>query len=600
MIIPIWWHALWHDAWTAALVNHLWQSTGVVGIALLLAWSLKKNHARVRYWVWMSASLKFLVPFSLLTMAGGWLRALIAPNAMGNPVIAAAMEQVTQPFSDTLIPNPWTALTVPHSASALPVILLTLWICGVLVVISRFVRAWNRICAAKRSASPLALAANLPVLSTAMPIEPGIVGIFRPMLLLPEGILGRLTPAQLDAVLVHEMSHVRRRDNLTFAVHMLVEALFWFHPAVWWIGKRLIDERERACDEAVVQAGGEAQTYAEGILNVCKFYAESPVACVAGVTGSDLKKRIKRIMAEQIGQNVSLSRKLLLTAFGLNALAVPFVVGWGQIQAAKVMLIHPQDGTRLAFEVATIKPNPDPASRTRIMLSPAHFSATDISVSDMIRFAYGIKSDEQLVGAPNWLKSEHFDIQAKASDAEIAAFDKLGFEEKMAMPRLLLQSLLEDRFQMKATVDTRDLPVYALVVANGGIKMKEVKPDPLPPAGVTPAPGAHLTRITRTGPDELTASAWPMPEFAEQLSHFPDVGNRPVVDETGLKGNYDFVLSGVAIAPPRAGDTSAPEAQGPVVSLFAALPDQLGLKLVPAKAATEVLVIEKIEQPSPN
>ena len=83
-------------------------------------------------------------------------------------------------------------------------------------------------------------------------IEPGVLGILKPILLLPKGITDRLPPAQLDAIIAHEMSHVRRRDNLTGAIHMLVEAIFWFHPMVWWIEARLIEERERACDEEVL------------------------------------------------------------------------------------------------------------------------------------------------------------------------------------------------------------------------------------------------------------------------------------------------------------------------------------------------------------
>ena len=89
-------------------------------------------------------------------------------------------------------------------------------------------------------------------------------GVLKPVLLLPEGITDRLTPAQLNAVLAHEMCHVRRRDNLTAAIHMLVEAIFWFYPLVWWIRARLVEERERACDEAVLQSGSDAEVYAEG------------------------------------------------------------------------------------------------------------------------------------------------------------------------------------------------------------------------------------------------------------------------------------------------------------------------------------------------
>ena len=77
---------------------------------------------------------------------------------------------------------------------------------------------------------------------------------------------------------------------------MIVEAMFWFHPLVWWIGVRLLEERERACDEKVLRPGNEPRDYAEGILNVCKLYVESPLVCMSGVTGSDLRKRIQAIL----------------------------------------------------------------------------------------------------------------------------------------------------------------------------------------------------------------------------------------------------------------------------------------------------------------
>src|SRR5262249_3709264 len=126
---------------------------------------------------------------------------------------------------------------------------------------------------------------EVPVRSAPGLLEPGIVGFRRPILLLPADIGERLTPSQLEAVIAHELCHVRPRDNLTAAVRMAVEAIFWFHALVWWIGSRLLAERERACDEAVLSLGAEPRDYAQGILNVCKVYVESPIACVSGMTG---------------------------------------------------------------------------------------------------------------------------------------------------------------------------------------------------------------------------------------------------------------------------------------------------------------------------
>ena len=119
------------------------------------------------------------------------------------------------------------------------------------------------------------------------------------MLLWPRAISERLTDEQIEAVLAHELCHLRRGDNLAALFHLGVQTVFWFHPLVWWIGARLITERERACDEEVIRRGSERETYAESILKTCQFFVESPLACVSGVTGSDLKKRIEEIMTNE-------------------------------------------------------------------------------------------------------------------------------------------------------------------------------------------------------------------------------------------------------------------------------------------------------------
>jgi TonB family protein len=165
-------------------------------------------------------------------------------------------------------------------------------------------------------------------------VEPGIVGVFRPVLLLPVGIDERLNPAQFEAVLTHEFCHIQRRDNLTAAVHMLVECVFWFHPLVWWIGAKLIDERERACDEMVVAMGHDRKIYAEGILDVCELYAASPLRCAAGISGSDLKRRIKQIMRYQGMKSLKLAKKLFLATAAVIALTLPLLAGLTVQQAA--------------------------------------------------------------------------------------------------------------------------------------------------------------------------------------------------------------------------------------------------------------------------
>ena len=173
----------------------------------------------------------------------------------------------------------------------------------------------------------MAIAAPVEIRSSPGLLEPGVVGLIRPVLLLPQGILERLTSPEMDAILVHELCHVRRRDNLLAGLHMVVETIFWFHPLVWWIGARLLEERERACDEEVVRQGNQPDVYAEAILNVCKLYAASPFACVSGVTGANLKRRIEAIMINRRGERLNRAKKVLLAAAAAAVLASPWLSG---------------------------------------------------------------------------------------------------------------------------------------------------------------------------------------------------------------------------------------------------------------------------------
>src|SRR5262249_30408243 len=202
--------------------------------------------------------------------------------------------------------------------------------CGAAFVFSRWLREWLSVRRSLSAATPVDLhlsGLSIPVLTTTSSTEPGIVGILRPALLLPNGLIERLSSEQLEAVVNHELCHVRRRDNLMAAIQMAVETVFWFHPLVWWIERRLLEERERACDEEVLLQGGEPEIYAQGILNVCKFYKESALICVSGVAGSHLRKRIECIMINRVAHKLNFARTALLAAAGIAAFAAPVVIG---------------------------------------------------------------------------------------------------------------------------------------------------------------------------------------------------------------------------------------------------------------------------------
>jgi bla regulator protein BlaR1 len=315
------------------LANHLWQSTIVAVIAGVLSLILRRAQARDRYWLWLAASVKFLIPFSLLIAVGNRLAHLTASTPGANPRLHFAIDVIAGATPTAAFPG------LIH----LPRVLAGVWLCGFLGVLSAWCAQWWKLSAAARRARPLSDGRELEALrrvertlgasrrlemrSSAASLEPGIFGIVRPILLWPDGMSARLGDAHLEAILAHEVRHVHRRDNLAAAIHMLVEAIFWFYPLVWWLGSRLLLERERACDEEVLESGGDRQVYAESILKVCQFCVASPLTCLSGVAGGDLKKRMVYIMTERIPHKLDIGKKLLLGSVGLAALAVPIAFG---------------------------------------------------------------------------------------------------------------------------------------------------------------------------------------------------------------------------------------------------------------------------------
>src|SRR6185437_1751800 len=310
---------------TSELIGHLWQSTFFALAAGLLTLAFRKNRASVRYWLWLSGSLKFFIPFALLASLGSSLKPLApAAREIASPAISYAIEQFDQPLFMPSLPSPQPA----HDKFAwIPIAIAGVWLCGFAAVALIRFRNWLRVRAAVRASTATNVSAAVEVRVSPGLFEPGVVGILGPILLLPEGIAERLSPSELNAILAHELCHIRRRDNFFAAIHMMVEAIFWFHPLVWWIGARLLEERERACDEEVLSQGNPPEVYADAILNVCKLYVESPIACVSGVSGAGIRQRIEAIMSNRKLQGLNRAKKLLLTTAGFAALAGPIAIG---------------------------------------------------------------------------------------------------------------------------------------------------------------------------------------------------------------------------------------------------------------------------------
>ena len=601
--------------WTAiapSFGNHLWQSTLFACVIALLMLALRSNRAQIRYWLWLAASLKFLVPFSLLVGIGSHLastRASVTPKTG----LYFVMEQVGQPFTRQAIaemPHA-TASTASQKLIHLIPVLLVVWLCGFAVVLFVWCVRWRRISAAVREATPLHDGRELEALrrldtvagmpkfieirSTRTSLEPGIFGTVSPILLWPHGISERLDDRHLDAILTHELLHVRRRDNLAAAIHMLVEAVFWFHPLVWWLGTRLVDERERSCDEEVLELGSNRQVYAESILKICEFCLGSPLPCVSGVTGADLKRRIVRIMSERVARKLNFSRKLLLAAAAILAVAAPIMAGvlhatpnrapW---QAQTTITNTP------AYATVSIAPNKSGGGSVTLMFGPDKFISKNASLQQVIRAAYGVE-DDRISGAPDWLSSEKYDVEAKEGSSGVDDPGKLNLDQSVSEQKHMLQALLADRLKLALHRETRDLTVYALVIAKNGPELQESKPGDTyrnghkGPDGISRPGGIHFEG------QKLIAQGAPVGAL---LFHLSRQLHRTVLDETALSGTYDFTLRLPDGVPLGIDNPSPPESYEPAVST--AIAQQLGLKLEPKKVPLEVLVIDHVEKPLGN
>ncbi len=574
---------------TEALTNHLWQSTVFGAMAWLLTLVLRKNHARARYWVWLAASVKFLIPFALLVEIGSHF-------GFRKTYFPAAAPLAVERFGPVFTPVLSASITSakPHPISWLPILLGALWACGCAAVLLAWCVRWRRTARIIRTAEPLTegrevetlrrLQSPIEIVSSNARFEPGVFGIRRPILLWPAGISERLADAQIEAILAHELSHVRRRDNLAAALHMLVEAVFWFHPLVWWIGARLMAERENACDQDVLRLESEPEVYAEGILKVCEYCLEAPLLCVSGVSGADLKKRIQGIMTHTLAHDLGWSRRLLLAVAGIAAIAAPIGIGLMNAPATEAQSVAANAPT--AYTVASIKPNK--SSDDRFMLRPmpgGGLTATAVTLKMLMGFAYGVFA-YQISGGPAWIGTERWDIEAKS--------DAVQGQLPPAQSGALLRALIEDRFQLKVRRESKEMPVYELVVTKNGPKLKPNPDDP-----TKSQPSAMLGR----GSGTFTNSS--MAVLAARLSQ--QLG-RPVIDRTDLKGGYDFTLewtpaSGEGGAellglPPRAEPPATGDSNGP--SLFTALQDQLGLKLEPQKGPVDMIIIDHVARASEN
>jgi uncharacterized protein (TIGR03435 family) len=460
---------------------------------------------------------------------------------------------------------------------------------------------------------------------------PMTIGWLRPMLVLPTG-WHTWSSEKLALVLTHEAEHARRRDPLVQWLALLNRAVFWFHPLAWWLERRLASLAEESCDAVVLAAGHSAKAYSECLIDLARAVAHQGQrirAIGVAMPGSGLHARLRSIMSRVSAQPLSRWQRVCTatfcaasTALFASATLTPRTssvdVGTARVQQTL--------GAIPKFDVVSVKPcDPNnPGLRgTRgggagAGASPGRLTENCLTLMNLMQNAYirfanarGHDAwripDTPIEGGPEWITHDPYLIEATA-DASIS-------QEMMRGP--MLQALLEDRFHLKLHRETRQGPIYELVVAASGSKLKPATPGVCvqPDWTVFPAPtlpdGQHYCGITGGPVDEnghklslpLTAAtpvpilAWDdeaisLDDLASDLLHL----DRPVVNKTGIPGLFILHLTHRFVR-------ADPESASPVGDAHTAaveLKAQLGLELKPSTGPRDFLVIDHVERPVPN
>jgi len=273
---------------------------------------------------------------------------------------------------------------------------------------------------------------------------------------------------------------------------------------------------------------------------------------------------------------------------------------------ASAQLLHPATPMPSFAVVSVRATNPD-AERSEVRTELDSYRAERTTMEQVLTYAFGLGYEHELVGAPAWVANERFDIQGKLDDEQVAALRKLGRDDREAQMRWMVQSMLAERFQLRYHFETRELPVYVLEVAKGGLKcprdttsppaISDVSrprfrwsaapaPPPPPPGWQPPSPAERKVQLQAL---HLRTKGWPFWLVVALLGHQPELEGRPVIDKTGLEGSYDCEMI-----------WSQAGSDGAGQFFFSAVRDQLGLKLQPAKGPVEVLVVDSISRPSEN
>ena len=398
-------------------------------------------------------------------------------------------------------------------------------------------------------------------------------GVFRPTILVPADA-ANWSVRTLHCALTHEIAHIHRRDWMIHCVARTICALYWFHPLIWFAWRRLILEAERACDDAVI-GRDDGREYASLLISIAqRQVGEGTLPFLAMAGRGDLSVRVAALL-DKGQRRGDVARGWVAAAL----MVVLFLASSaGAVTFAQSTAAPPSSTSEPAFDVVSIKRNVSGSEDIGVNIpTGSAFRTVNVAMLGTIMRAYQVKS---VVGAPDWVENDRYDIEAKA--ATRPAPDEVN---------AMLRTMLKQRLNLKAHIEAREIPVYALVVArpnHPGLKpftgdCEASQTTPPGPSGAPPC-GYTWSDAIRSGGITIQRLA----------GLFDWVAGRVVVDRTGLSGRYEFTLR---FTPPSVAVGSRSEERP---DLFTALQEQLGLRLESTRAPVDTLVIDSIQRPTEN
>jgi uncharacterized protein (TIGR03435 family) len=595
----------------SAVTSLVIKGTAVTTFGLMGAWLARRGRAAVRHALLASAFVVLLaLPFvSLLAPPVTFSVPVAASDSVGAPLFDFNLSPVGQdaarpgaaPIQTEMAPGPLAAIP-------LSTMLLYGWFAGIALFavpvirgllqirsMRRFGRAWQhgRIVA---EGFALHTRRGIEVLIHESLAGPVTCGVLRPVVLLPEDAQS-WDEKDLERALVHELEHVRRYDWAIHCLARVVCAVYWFHPLVWAAWRQLKLEAERSCDDAVL-GNNEATAYADQLLGLARrrsTVSRSPALAMAN--RSDLAARIGSLLDQRQSRG-PVSASLVAAC----AVAAAIVLTMAPLR----VVAEPQLATNPAFEVASVKLHVGTLNASTLVnptvLPGGRFVARTF-LMDLISWAYRVPFNPsgRITGLPDWARSREAVYDVEAASAMPTG---LSVKARNDRARAMVQALLLDRFKLVIRRESKEMPVYALVVAKGGPKLQraDIEEKDCPEASVEPVvlstpstPEPDVCHAINGGRGRgLHARAASISDVAALVENWTD---RPLLDKTGIEGLYRFETKGWQMMDSSADAGSTDVADRPTVfQIF----EELGLRMEAQKGVVEVYVIDHIEKPSDN